>query len=894
MTDEQRRAVALLYGANTIGGCAGVIVATFVTIERFGHRNTLWLGALVNACVAAIAWIISSRYRSSETPIDSKAAPARMEWVLPAVSGVAGFVFLLMEIVWYRELIPLVGGTTYSFGTILVVALLGLGVGGALSSLAWRSRRPKFETLALIVAAQAFFLLLPFALGDRIARVALLVHPATSIGFGARMAYMACLIVIVVFLPAVLSGIQLPVIISMAGEGRSRAGRHVGTIVGVNTIGSIAGSLAGGFGLLPLLGANGCWRLAGAMLVALTLACLMLAARDASRRAFAATSVVVIIAAIMMFAEGPPEFWRQTPIGVGRSDQAGFTVNSLRNFERFRRRTILWSRDGVESAVALAATDGLAFLVNGQADGHARFDAGTQVMSGLLGALLHPHPRSAFVVGLGTGSTAGWLGAVPGISRVDTVELEPAIIDVARACVAVNARPLQNGKVHVAIGDAREALLTSRTRYDLIASEPSNPSRSGIASFFTADFYRACASHLNDSGLFLQWLQAYEIDARTVRIVYATLLSVFPHVQTWETKRGDLLLVASMNPITMPRQEMEVRIRQEPFRTALFDVWRATTVEGVAARFIAGERVTAKLANGVPQNTDDRPSFEFSLARSLGTAAFDANDLRSFAVAEGDDVPASWGPIGRGALDDSRVSMFLAEGQDPLGAPVSDPRARVRATAGSSYLHFDYGTVQSIWSAQGPPPTDAIQIATFAEALADSGDERTTYFVEQLRRTQPIEADVVLARLRYRQGKHREAALAMSSALTAYGADPWPPPIVMTRALTLSVEIANTSRDPEVAATMFDAARPPFAAMLFNEARLAVLLQLAAIADRGRCGPRTEAALEQLGPHVPWVLEVLRMRMICAEPRGGQVARDAERDYRAYVANEPERLVPQK
>ncbi len=109
VTDEQRRAVALLYGANTIGGCAGVIVATFVTIERFGHRNTLWLGALVNACVAAIAWIISSRYRSSETPIDSKAAPARMEWVLPAVSGVAGFVFLLMEIVWYRELIPLVG-----------------------------------------------------------------------------------------------------------------------------------------------------------------------------------------------------------------------------------------------------------------------------------------------------------------------------------------------------------------------------------------------------------------------------------------------------------------------------------------------------------------------------------------------------------------------------------------------------------------------------------------------------------------------------------------------------------------------------------------------------------------------------------------------------------------
>ena len=42
-----------------------------------------------------------------------------------------------------------------------------------------------------------------------------------------------------------------------------------------------------------------------------------------------------------------------------------------------------------------------------------------------------------------------------------------------------------NPKVHLTIGDARETLLTSRDRYDVIASEPSNPFRAGIASLFT-------------------------------------------------------------------------------------------------------------------------------------------------------------------------------------------------------------------------------------------------------------------------------------------------------------------------------------------------------------------------------------------------------------------------
>ena len=140
------------------------------------------------------------------------------------------------------------------------------------------------------------------------------------------------------------------------------------------------------------------------------------------------------------------------------------------------RQRVVWEADGVESSVALDLTEEYAFIVNGKSDGSALGDAPTQVMSGLLGALVHPNPRRALVIGLGTGSTAGWLAKVPSIERVDVVELEPAIVHVARGLLRRSTRTCcSNPKVHLMIGDGRELLLTTgeSLRPDLLrALEP--------------------------------------------------------------------------------------------------------------------------------------------------------------------------------------------------------------------------------------------------------------------------------------------------------------------------------------------------------------------------------------------------------------------------------------
>src|SRR5205085_4800983 len=56
--DARRRSAALLYGLNTLGAVAGALASTFVLLERYGTRRTLWLACLLNAAVAVSAHVI--------------------------------------------------------------------------------------------------------------------------------------------------------------------------------------------------------------------------------------------------------------------------------------------------------------------------------------------------------------------------------------------------------------------------------------------------------------------------------------------------------------------------------------------------------------------------------------------------------------------------------------------------------------------------------------------------------------------------------------------------------------------------------------------------------------------------------------------------------------------
>jgi spermidine synthase len=99
--------------------------------------------------------------------------------------------------------------------------------------------------------------LLPYALGDRIAHLALILNDSLrGLGLGEMAMGWAVVMGALAFMPSLLSGIQFPLLVSLLGRGNAGVGRQLGRAYLWNTFGSISGSLLGGFILVPL-GAEG-------------------------------------------------------------------------------------------------------------------------------------------------------------------------------------------------------------------------------------------------------------------------------------------------------------------------------------------------------------------------------------------------------------------------------------------------------------------------------------------------------------------------------------------------------------------------------------------------------------------------------------------------------------
>ncbi|MEY4300679.1 MAG: hypothetical protein RIR25_1915, partial [Verrucomicrobiota bacterium] len=308
--DRARRATAWLYGANTFGAVAGAFIATFFLLENFGVRRALWTACCLGALAAGLAFLFSRAGlgRSEPLPADlAPSSPGKVKSVrIPAtlvfaVAAIAGFVFFAMELVWSRMLAPILGGTTFTFGLILAVALAGIGVGATIYALGFARRRPTLSALAFTCLLAAVCLAAPFAAGDRLAVLVAFLKDRNTFAFAGEVGVWALVAGLVVFPFSVVSGAQFPLLIGLCGEGDRQIGRQVGLVFFWNTLGSIAGALAGGFGLLPLLTAPGAWQALTLLMVATGLVVFVFS-RRAPRVASSGLRPVIFAAVLVAFA----------------------------------------------------------------------------------------------------------------------------------------------------------------------------------------------------------------------------------------------------------------------------------------------------------------------------------------------------------------------------------------------------------------------------------------------------------------------------------------------------------------------------------------------------------------------------------------------------------------
>ncbi len=641
--------VGRLYALNTFGAVLGTYAAGFHLIPTLGVSTTLWLAAVANIGIGALALIfdrhlcqlggetagkraraLAAPVRESDFPSPvSERPPAMAVWLTVAGLGLSGAASMMYEVAWTRALALVIGSSTYAFSTMLVTFLTGLALGSYLFARVAGRRRITpvfFGGLQLGIGLSAL-LVTPFF--DRLPEVFLrLFQISQSPGFMKLVQFIVS--ALAMFVPTLFMGATFPCAIQIASTTMNRVGRDVGRVYFVNTGGAIAGTVVAGFGLIPLWGLQATIQLAVSLNLCLALA-LFFASRWSGWRQ-RATALIPILALGALYLSPSWDAGVMTS-GVaiyGRSYFGRLATGNFRSATSPDR--LLYYKDGLSATVSVHGQRELVYMrVNGKTDASNGGDMHTQLMSGHLPLLIRPDAKRVLVIGMGSGVTAGAVSLHP-TERIDVIEIEPAVVEASVFFAKENRGILTNPKAHVAIADGRNFLLASDGNYDVIISEPSNPWMRGIGNLFSLDFYELAAQRLAPKGIVCQWIHMYGLFPEDVRMVVRTFRSVFPHTTIWNANAGDLLLIGSKDPWTL--DDATLRAKYDAIPGLREDLARLSIRSPLAilADFALAEENAAEYCRHALVNTDDLPLLEFSAPDSLYADTLDLNwrVLKSF------------------------------------------------------------------------------------------------------------------------------------------------------------------------------------------------------------------------------------------------------------------------
>jgi spermidine synthase len=641
------------YAINTFGGVAGTLLSGLWLIPTFGLHATTYSAVVLNLAVAGASLALARGKSGAVEPALAVEPPPRR--VALVVSALAGFSSLIYEVAWTRSLVLSLGSTVYAFTLILTAFILGLAAGSAISSqLVGRSRRPE-AVLAGIQAAVgvAALALLPY-LGDLPLRMA----PASEQFRDRYLSLLldhAKLITLFVFVPTLFIGAVFPFTFRLAAGGERGVGRAVAAVYSWNTVGSIAGSLAASFVLVPILGLAASIRIAAT--VNLAAAGLLLFLIPTLRLSSALPVVAAGIAWLLPAWDSRVLASGAYLYGEDYARMAKTLHLSLPDYLARESKILAEYWDAYGLTTVHRSEDGnLSIRVNGKADASTgTADMPTQRTIGHLGLLHHPAPKRALVIGLGSGVTLGAVACHP-LQRLDCVEISPAGVRAADFFQEANGNVLKDPRVNLVIGDGRNAVQFAREPYDVIVSQPSNLWISGMANLFTRDFFSMASERLGPSGIFCQWVQAYRMPLEDFQAILKTFFAVFPNGSLWEVFPGqDYVLLGSRDPMRRPYADLESRMASPSIR-GHFDGLTVPGAAGLLGHYIASaDQVRAAVAPAAVL-TDDLSAIEYSTSRAMFTVLQPRTIAWVETLRRPSLNPALYPGLEEGAVERSRAS----------------------------------------------------------------------------------------------------------------------------------------------------------------------------------------------------------------------------------------------
>ncbi|MGC2779534.1 MAG: spermidine synthase [Bradyrhizobium sp.] len=559
-----------VYGANTAGAVAGTLLSTFVLIPTLGFATTLLCLAAVNGTCALIALRLGRplQVELHETDKRVRGAPdARLTATL-FVTGLLGIAF---EVLVVRLAAQMMQDTVYSFACLLAAYLLGTAAGG----IVWQRIGPTaaFGRAALIgsaaLACLGTALLAPFLTG--------LADHAASIGVAGELGIALVLFLLPSLAMGALFGQLMQDVRDISGS--------VGWAVGINSLGAAVAPLLAAHLLIPTLGT---WK----ALVAVALGYLLLLQ---PRRAVLVRAAVPTLLGLVLLWIPAPTLVKVPPGGK-----------------------LLALREGpMATASVVDDASGARYL---EVNGHFRMGGTSSVRSdfrqAMLPLLLHPAPRTALFLGVGTGATVLGGTQMPDLT-VRAVELSAEVVALLPWFDTPAAR---HEMPAVSIADARRFIVADDGRYDVIVADLFHPALDGSGALYTTEHFNAVRQRLAAGGVFCQWLPLYQLDAPSLRAIVRSFLAIFPDGSAWlnhySVRTPMLALIGSRASQHVDPERLGPRLSEPQLRPILHPLGLDQPID-LLGQYLAGAKSLAGFAGRGPRNSDDFPFVTFDARRNV-------------------------------------------------------------------------------------------------------------------------------------------------------------------------------------------------------------------------------------------------------------------------------------
>ncbi len=567
--EQSGETLAMLYFTNSLGAALGVLASGFVFIEAVGLPGTVMTAGIMNILLALFVWVLArdedAQPKQAATTSAGSNPVVRVILVTAFCAGLASFVY---EIAWIRMLSLVLGSSTHAFELMLSAFILGLALGGF-----WIRRRiagfqSPLRALSFMFALMAVLaaLTLPsYGFAFDVMSATMRMFTSTEMGYAGFNVISHAIAAAMMIPTTVVAGMTLPLMthyLLHSGSGEAA----IGKVYAANTVGAIVGVLLAIHFLLPNIGTKGA-IITGALVQGTVSFLLLRAEAPANRSLFAMSSLGVSLAVVMLLAFTVNLDPTRMASGVYRHGFSKVTAGSSVYFLKDgKTATITLNKVGTKIAIA---TNGKPDAAINMGEGPAGPDEITMTMAGALPLFMKPDAKLVANIGVGSGLTSHVLLTVPTVEVVDSIEIEPAMVEAARIGFEPRVhRFFQDPRSKIHIEDAKTFFATEKKRYDVIVSEPSNPWVSGVASLFSEEFYDHIKRYIAPKGLLVQWVQIYETDVTIVASIAKALSPHFPDYAIYNTDDTNILIVASVDgPVpdldpSMLKGDMQVELNK--------------------------------------------------------------------------------------------------------------------------------------------------------------------------------------------------------------------------------------------------------------------------------------------------------------------------------------------